>query len=375
MIQNIYFDESGFTGNNLLSPEQAYFTYASVASSDDEAKEIVEYLVYQYKLQGRELKGGNLIKTERGRKAIEDVLCYYSGRIKVFTSEKKFALAGKLYEYIFEPAIAEINAVFYNIGLHRYIANALHREWAANAGGAETIFFKFERLMREMQEDGLPEVFAASDGSEYSKILAQISEFAQYRADDIREELASLAGADAGKWVLELTTTSLFRLLACWGQEHECIDAICDNSGPLRNNQDIFHSMIGNTQKLSMSLNGQAHPLSFNLVGPLRLEDSLATHGIQIADAIAAAANYVYSGAEDEFGLRWRDILLRPGVAMGIFPEEHWRMQDCINTRVCGLVLDELHARAVSGQDLVDGMIEFVRASILQCQPEVEKGV
>ena len=148
MIQNIYFDESGFTGNNLLSAEQAYFTYASVASSDDEAKEIVEYLVYQYKLQGRELKGGNLVKTERGRKAIEDVLFYYSGRIKIFTSEKTFALAGKLYEYIFEPAIAEINAIFYEIGLHRYIANALHREWTTNASGAEAIFSEFERLRK-----------------------------------------------------------------------------------------------------------------------------------------------------------------------------------------------------------------------------------
>jgi hypothetical protein len=374
MTQSIYFDESGFTGNNLLSSEQAYFTYASVASSDDEAKEIVEYLIYQYKLQGRELKGGNLVKTWRGRKAIEDILYYYSGRFKIFTSEKKFALAGKLYEYIFEPAIAEINTIFFQIGLHRYIANALHCELMTNTSGAETIFSEFESLMREMQEDSLPRLFAASEGSDYSKILVQISEFAQYRADDIRRELASLAGTDTGKWVLEFTTTSLFRLLSYWGQEHESIDAICDKSGPLRNNQEIFNSMIGNKQMLSMNLNGQAHPLSFCLIGPLRLEDSQTTHGIQIADAIAAAANYVYSGAEDEFALQWRDIMLKPGVAMGLFPEEHWTMQDRINTRLCGLILDELHKRAASGRDLVDGMIEFIRTSILQCQPEVVNG-
>jgi hypothetical protein len=123
-----------------------------------------------------------------------------------------------------------------------------------------------------------------------------------------------------------------------------------------------------------MNLYGQAHPLSFCLTGPLRLEDSQTTHGIQIADAIAAAANYVYSGAVDEFALQWRDIMLKPGVAMGLFPEEHWTMQDRINTRLCGLVLDELHKRAASGRDLVDGMIEFIRKSILQCQPEVVNG-
>lgn len=30
MSQNVYFDEAGFTGNNLLDPQQSIFAYASV---------------------------------------------------------------------------------------------------------------------------------------------------------------------------------------------------------------------------------------------------------------------------------------------------------------------------------------------------------
>jgi hypothetical protein len=38
MAQKIYFDESGFTGNNLLNEKQNYFAYASVATNPDEVK-------------------------------------------------------------------------------------------------------------------------------------------------------------------------------------------------------------------------------------------------------------------------------------------------------------------------------------------------
>lgn len=60
MSQRIYFDESGFTGNNLLSPVQNYFAYASIATEDAEAKDFVDELISQYGIQGGELKGGKL---------------------------------------------------------------------------------------------------------------------------------------------------------------------------------------------------------------------------------------------------------------------------------------------------------------------------
>jgi hypothetical protein len=37
MVQRIYFDESGFTGNKLLNEQQKYFAYASVATDPEEA--------------------------------------------------------------------------------------------------------------------------------------------------------------------------------------------------------------------------------------------------------------------------------------------------------------------------------------------------
>lgn len=34
-VQNIYFDESGFTGENLLSKDQEFFAYGSVACGNN----------------------------------------------------------------------------------------------------------------------------------------------------------------------------------------------------------------------------------------------------------------------------------------------------------------------------------------------------
>ncbi len=76
MTQKIYFDESGFTGNNLLSERQEIFSYGSVASNDAEAKEVVEHIIKKYKIQNGELKGGRLLGNRRGKQAITELrLC------------------------------------------------------------------------------------------------------------------------------------------------------------------------------------------------------------------------------------------------------------------------------------------------------------
>lgn len=95
MPQKIYFDESGFTGNNLLAPDQRYFAYASVATDDAEAQEFVSELIVRYGIQGGELKGSKLVKFNKGRKAIDEILTKFNGRLKISISDKKFALACK----------------------------------------------------------------------------------------------------------------------------------------------------------------------------------------------------------------------------------------------------------------------------------------
>ena len=80
--QTIYFDESGFTGNNLLNLDQPAFVYTSVAIDPQNASRLHNELVSRFHLRGKELKGKNLVRYSRGQEAIswllnecEDIAC------------------------------------------------------------------------------------------------------------------------------------------------------------------------------------------------------------------------------------------------------------------------------------------------------------
>ncbi|WP_019568727.1 DUF3800 domain-containing protein [Thioalkalivibrio sp. ALMg13-2] len=360
MAQHIYFDESGFTGNNLLHPDQKYFVYASVASDDHEAKEVVESVIRRYGIQGGELKGRNLIRFNRGRRAVDEIISHFEGRVKLSVSDKKYALACKLFEYIFEPCLSEINSVFYRVGFHKFIANMLYIEFVARGAGAEDIFAEFEELMRTRDEAKLGSIFASSVHPENSPILVQIREFAQCMADDVRKELRAIGDAGLGKWILDLTDTALFTLLANWGTEYDQITAVCDPAKPLQHDQSAFDVMIGREDRVFSDAFGERHPITFNLSGPIQLRDSKISHGVQIADALAAAGAYVFTGATDAHATRWRSIIAGIGHYGSIIPDmDEVDIRD-VRAQRNAVLLMELHSRAKAGKNLVEGMPEYI---------------
>lgn len=360
MPQNIYFDESGFTGNNLLNSSQTVFSYASIASSDEEAKEFVEYLIDKYDIQNGELKGGKLVKYNKGRKAISEIFNRFEGRIKVFLSDKKYALAAKFFEYIFEPCISEKNSSFYNINFHRFIANILYVEFTARGAGAEEIFIEFERLMRSSDKADIELLFNSSIHSDSSPILVQIREFAVSQKEPILQELQTLPGDGIGKWILDLTDTALFSLLANWGVEHEQLTAVCDDAKPLHHDQNLYRAMIDRDDKVFSNVGGEEHPITFNLSGPIQLVDSKTCHGVQLADAIAAASVHAISGNSETHANEWKNIIPDITINGGMFPDiEHVDLEKHEVQRNALLML-ELHSRATKKQSLIDGMPDYI---------------
>jgi len=74
MAQTIYCDESGFTGNDLSNVDQPHFVYAAVAITPEEADEIKDRVIREYRVNGSELKGKNLVKYAKGRRAVSEIL-------------------------------------------------------------------------------------------------------------------------------------------------------------------------------------------------------------------------------------------------------------------------------------------------------------
>jgi hypothetical protein len=360
MSQKIYFDESGFTGNNLLHPRQNYFAYASVATNDDEARTVVENIIAKNNIQGGELKGKNLVKFSKGRKIVTEILDHFDGRIKISVSDKKFALAAKFHEYIFEPCYSDVSTLFYGVGFHRYIANVLYMEFISRGAGANELFAEFEKLMRESEGDNLGAIFSSSEISDHSEIIKMIREFAQKRSKDISSELKVLATGETGKWVLDLTNSALFTLLASWGVEHEALTAVCDHSKPLKDYKDTFSPMIGNTSKTFTEIEGKQYPFSFNLSGPIVFANSQESHGIQIADVVAAAAVYVFSGNTDDSADRWRHAIARQATYGSVVPDVNEVKLDVQRARTNAIVLQNLHQRAMEDRSLTEGMAGII---------------
>lgn len=361
MAQNIYFDESGFTGNNLLNEKQNYFAYASVATTPDEAEMVATRVMKEYGVQGAELKGKNLVKFSRGRRAIDDILTHYQGRVKISISDKKYALAGKFFEYIFEPSLSEISSLFYGMNFHLFIANILYVEFLARGAGAEEIFAEFESLMREMDEAKLAGLFSASTHHENSPIFKQIREFAILQRPEISRELESLRGGVAGKWVLDLTGSALGILLGHWGLMYDEITAICDESKPLMDKSDFFDGMIGRKgETIFVDSPTGKQPLTFNLSGPIQFASSKVTHGIQIADTLAAAAVFALTNADDPLAQKWAAMLPEIGKYGSVMPDfDHLDLDDLAVKRNA-VVLMELHSRATKKENLLEGMVEYV---------------
>ena len=362
MGQHIYFDESGFTGNNLLHERQNYFAYASVSTEPEEAEGLVSKIIKDYRVQGTELKGKNLVRFNKGRHAIDEMLSHYEGRVKISLSDKKYALAGKFFEYIFEPSFSEINSLFYEMNFHLFIANILYVEFKARGAGAEEIFKEFEDLMRDMDEARLINLFSSSVHRENSPILTQIREFALCRRADISAELNTLRDQPAGKWVLDLTGSALSNLLAHWGLMYDELTAICDESKPLLESQDFFNPMIGRkSETLFVNSPTGRQPITFNLSGPIIFANSKIEHGIQIADAFAAASVFAVTNSGDRLADKWREMLGEIAHYGSILPDEAHLDLDELSVKRNAITLMELHSRAKKNLSLVEGMPEYIK--------------
>jgi hypothetical protein len=211
-----------------------------------------------------------------------------------------------------------------------------------------------------MDEGKLENLFSSSVHPENSALINMIREFAVFRVNDIRDELDSLAGTSNEKWILDLTNTALFTLLADWGEQYDEVTAICDPSKPLSSQNTIFNCMIGRKDRIYSEFTGESHPITFNLSGPILFADSRVTHGIQIADAVAAAAVYAFSGEKDGCTEKWREIISKVINHGSVYPELDVIDSNNRNVRRNVYILIELHSRAKAGASLTDGMGSFI---------------
>lgn len=125
-------------------------------------------------------------------------------------------------------------------------------------------------------------------------LIEKIQQFCVYNRTSINKELESLKGSSTGKWILDLSFSSLNSLLWEWGTQYDQLKVFCDDSVPLQEQSEILDAFIGIKEKLYMNMAGQEHSINYNLVDPIKMVDSLSYPGIQIADIASGVFAFVF---------------------------------------------------------------------------------
>lgn len=363
IAQTIYFDESGFTGNNLLDLAQPVFAYAGVALDSADALSLHSEIISRFQLQGNELKGKNLVQSRLGREAISWLLSECKDNAFVTISNKNYALAGKFYEYVFEPVLRHENSLFYAVGFHRFIANLLYVLFEARSEHARQILDEFEALMRTKDLSFLRRLLnPAGMGISFSNPLDQILTFGLCHIDKIREEIDGLSEIDGvSRWALELTTTSLFWLLSQWSERFDTMEVFCDQSKPLYENQSAFDAMVGRTDRVYMKLGNQPEmALTYNLAGPIVFLDSKESPGIQIADVITSSIAHAYKNPEEDYSKEWLRFAEPMFTTTCILPDLEYINLKKRDPFINGLILLELVTRSLEGRSLFTDMAKYI---------------
>lgn len=369
MTQTIYCDEAGFTGPNLSDKDQPYFVYTALALAPQIATDILGNVNRHFRLGGSEIKGNKLVKSQRGREALSNLLDQCAPKSKSVVINKKYALACKLYEYIFEPPLSDKSGIFYALGFHKFVSTLLFAEITLKDNSAEHLLHRFEELMRTRGSDGIVEFFGQRVAQRRTRSVAkEVAAFAQANRIAIIDELNEVETLGGfAKWTLDLTSTALNSLLCYWGDKFDQLDVFCDDSKPLTDllaeSRSPFSAMVGRTDKQYIDIDGEKRPLTFNLVRPVTLRSSKDEPGLQIADAIASSLSYALKHRREQISSIW---LKKFDDSSAIHSESI--MPDAANGDastprglVNKLLFRELVKRSRNGIHLLDGIEGFLR--------------
>jgi hypothetical protein len=189
-----------------------------------------------------------------------------------------------------------------------------------------------------------------------------------YYEDEAREPENHVCGnyAGSGRWVLDVTDAALYSLLCHWGERYDELDVFCDESKPLFayiETDGVFSHMIGRKDKQYLEWNGTNRLLTFNLKRKISLLNSKQSRGIQIADGIAACLSYAVQNSADKTAREWL-IAFDNAHAIHtnrIVSDPEYTDVSTQKGALNKLLFQELIRRSRTGENLLDGIEDFIR--------------
>lgn len=293
----IYCDEAGYTGYNLLEKNQPYFVYAALNIEEEQANSFIDGIRAKYRLQG-EPKGANWIKSNKGRDAILELFENHANNVRVVYYHKKYSLACKYFEYVFEPAINNNSRFFYRMQFHRFIAHLVYVAFDNSNEKAEDLFWTFQELLRGNNNTGLFNFLQTKQIP--NDLVSMIAEFTVIHRQTILDEITTNGKVDY--WILDLAQTALHDLLRTWSTEIGSLNVMIDESQPLREavaNNSLYHELNAEIRKWDPFGYGSS-AINFSLKEAVKFGKSKSERGLQMADLFASSIYWALNNPDDK---------------------------------------------------------------------------
>lgn len=327
---NVYFDEAGNTGPELLDNDQPVFVLAANCFEDEKADELIKILAVQ---NGHEAKFKKLRCSERGQRKILAFLSEVIAekeKVKVTVYHKKYMAMGLLLDFLVEPLYAEQGRNFSanrrNIRTNNIFFYMLDRFYGV--GTLNNLLTKFINLVKDTGPKSISDFYSTVRSIENSPLDDRWKlDFSWILGSetDVEDHLQFL---DKNK--LDPVQSGIFTHALYWeGEFNGPFNIIHDESNSLEQSLDYFNRF---TDQASTPIKVGTDDRIITL--PLRVEkvalkDSKLVPQIQVSDIIAGATAYYLKQAilahqnreEEKLFLQLEEVGIESLIVHHVWPE------------------------------------------------------
>jgi hypothetical protein len=290
---NIYFDEAGNSGQNLLDADQPIYVLVSHNFSIEEAESILTPL----KTESSEIHFNKLKKYPKYQTPIKEILnnpLINYNRIKIAYYNKKFALCAHLVDQLVETTFYNQGLEYYEGGLNIAFAQSLYLQAHLFESKAEytDLLLRFQKMIRNKDSDSI-DLFYIKAKEIFDNIKEDSEKnffFPILKSKDYIEEILE----SINKFSIDLALPSLTILSDIWyKKENVRIKIIHDDSKQVKFWEDyiIFMSKYITEEKIDVGFDDRK--MTFPLqIDSIEMVDSKHHIQIQLSDLIGSSFAY-----------------------------------------------------------------------------------
>lgn len=291
-------DESGYTGFDLLNPDQRFQGAATIAIGDQDAARLINE--YFPKLQAPELKYRALSRRPANYQRLislqRDLLTHF--KCTTYVGDKRFLLILMFVDYAVEPFYHERGMDFYENGQNFSMASllAIAGQTILGKSAFDGLLASFQKAAKEKTQESLTALVAAARATKWRELPEALGPLAKYAAPECLSAIAAPGVSTDAALVVLLSLISRMEVMAdgSYRVEH-------DQSKNLLTYHNLLQQFIDHDQDIEFR-QSEIAAIKF----PLKLVevtqvDSVSSPAVQLADMMIGAA---IEAANNVAGLR-----------------------------------------------------------------------